>query len=96
MFKRFLMPALALLLILPACAARPVTAPAGTGLPATQRPLKPTASATGTRAPGCTVASLKPTAGPTQQSLFPVSKQGDQVQGPDTATVTIIEYSDFQ
>jgi hypothetical protein len=96
MLKRFLMPALALLLILPACAARPVVVPTGSALPATQRPLKPTVFATGTPAPGCTVASLKPTAGPTEQSLFPVSKEGDQVEGPDNASVTIIEYSDFQ
>ena len=96
MLKRFLMPALALLLILPACASRPVAISTMTGLPATQRPVKPTVSATGTRAPGCTVASLKPTAGPTERSLFPVAKQGDQAQGPVTATVTIIEYSDFQ
>ena len=96
MLKRYLMPVLALLLILPACSARLAAVPTGTGIPATQRPVKPTVSATGTRAPGCSVASLKPTAGPTQPSLFPRSRQGDQVEGPDNASVTIIEYSDFQ
>lgn len=46
--------------------------------------------------PGCTVVSPQPTAGPTEQSLFPPVSDSDWVQGPATAYVTIIEYGDFQ
>jgi hypothetical protein len=45
--------------------------------------------------PSCTVVSFAPTPGPTEQSLFPPVNDKDWVQGPPTATVTIIEYSDF-
>ena len=45
---------------------------------------------------GCTVVSPRPTAGPTQQSLFPPVGVDDWAKGPDTAQVTFIEYSDFQ
>jgi hypothetical protein len=46
-------------------------------------------------AANCTVVSTVPTPGPTEQSLFPPVGEGDWVQGPATADVTIIEYSDF-
>ena len=45
---------------------------------------------------GCTVVARQPTPGPTQTSLFPPVTEADHVKGPDTAGVTIIEYSDFQ
>ena len=45
---------------------------------------------------GCTVIARQPTPGPTQASLFPPVTEDDHVKGPDTAKVTIIEYSDFQ
>lgn len=44
----------------------------------------------------CTVESRDPTPGPTEASIFPPISESDWVQGPDTAKVTIIEYSDFQ
>ncbi|HZD58622.1 MAG TPA: hypothetical protein VE136_17950 [Anaerolineales bacterium] len=44
----------------------------------------------------CTAVSRQPTPGPTEQSLFPPASTSDWVEGPDTASVTIIEYSDFQ
>ncbi|OGO64073.1 MAG: hypothetical protein A2Z45_10250 [Chloroflexi bacterium RBG_19FT_COMBO_55_16] len=44
----------------------------------------------------CTVASSQPTPDSTEQSLFPAVSDADWIQGPDTATVTFIEYSDFQ
>jgi multidrug efflux pump subunit AcrA (membrane-fusion protein) len=44
--------------------------------------------------PGCTVVSFLPTPDPT--SIFPPVSSDDWSNGPMTATVTIIEYSDFQ
>ena len=102
MLRRFWMPLLALLL-LSACTSQPSSVPTATGVSGTattvvasKPPATPLVSVTSTKKPGCTVASFQPTAGPTQQSLFPTSKEGDQVIGPDVATVTIIEYADFQ
>lgn len=45
---------------------------------------------------GCTVISPRPTPGPTQQSIFPPVDESDWVRGPETAGVTLIDYSDFQ
>lgn len=45
---------------------------------------------------GCTVESQQPTAGPTEQSLFPPVSEEDWTKGPATASITIIEYSDYQ
>jgi len=56
----------------------------------------PTRAPTRTKAPGCTVASPRPTPGPTERSLFPAERQGDWASGPLSATVTIIEYGDYQ
>jgi hypothetical protein len=70
---------------------------AATPLPATQPAGLP--QATGEAGPGltagCTVVSAIPTPGPTEQSLFPPVGEKEWTQGPDTAEVTIIEYSDF-
>jgi len=44
----------------------------------------------------CTVVSLEPTPGPTEESLFPPPGESDWVVGPETATMTVYEYSDFQ
>jgi hypothetical protein len=46
------------------------------------------------KVPGCTVVSFLPTPDPT--SLFPPVSSDDWYHGPLTATVKIIEYSDFQ
>lgn len=45
----------------------------------------------------CQIVSLSPTAGATQESMFPSPGKDDWIQGnnPD-ATLTILEYSDFQ
>jgi protein-disulfide isomerase len=45
---------------------------------------------------GCTVVTQKPTPGPTAESIYPPVTSTDWVKGPDSAKVTIIEYSDFQ
>jgi hypothetical protein len=55
----------------------------------------PTAAVTGAP-PGCTVVSPQPTPGPTETSLFPPISDKDWVIGVPTATVSIVEYSDFQ
>jgi hypothetical protein len=49
-----------------------------------------------TAEPGCTVVSPQPTADPTQNAKLPPATEDDWKKGPDTAAVTIIEYSDFQ
>lgn len=79
-------------------AAAPVAASPATASPSSA----PTASAgqqspIGQAAPpGCTVVSRDPTPGPTEASIFPLVTEKDWVQGPMTATATILEYSDFQ
>ena len=44
----------------------------------------------------CTVVSRQPTPGPTEQSLIPPVSDEDWILGPDDASVTFIEYGDFQ
>jgi hypothetical protein len=46
--------------------------------------------------PGCTVVSRKPTPGPTEETIYSPISLSDHVKGPESAKVTIIEYSDFQ
>ena len=46
--------------------------------------------------PGCTAKSLFPTPDPTLEALFPAVSETDWSRGPETASVTLIEYSDFQ
>jgi hypothetical protein len=46
--------------------------------------------------PGCTVVSKQFSAEPTQVSLFPAVTQADWSIGPANASVTIVEYGDFQ
>ncbi len=96
MLRRILMPVVALLALLPACVARPTSIPTAIKATATKWQATPTVAATATKTPGCSVVSLQPTPGPTQQSLIPASREDDQVSGLDTAAVTIIEYGDFQ
>lgn len=64
-------------------AGQPTSTPAETG------------QAVPVKAANCTVVSAAPTPGPTEQSLFPPPGEGDWIQGPDSAKVTITEYSDF-
>lgn len=45
---------------------------------------------------GCTVVTKKPTPGATAESIYPPITSTDWIKGPDSAKVTIIEYSDFQ
>jgi ABC-type transport system substrate-binding protein len=71
---------------------------AASAVPSTANPAAAASSAgavTGAP-PGCTVVSPQPTPGPTETSLFPPISDKDWVIGVPTATVSIIEYSDFQ
>jgi cyclophilin family peptidyl-prolyl cis-trans isomerase/protein-disulfide isomerase len=45
---------------------------------------------------GCTVVSIQPTPGPTQESLFPSVSSSDWSRGSADASITILEYADFQ
>ena len=45
---------------------------------------------------GCRVTGSKLKPDPTMEALFPAVSEKDWVTGPRDATVTVIEYSDFQ
>ena len=75
----------------------------GEDAPSTKLPplpeVSPTPATEQTGNPGeenCTVVSRQPTPGPTEQSLVSEVSEADWVHGPEDATVTIIEYGDFQ
>ncbi len=70
----------------------------GNASPITTEIQPPAPTTTGEKAAvaNCTVVSLEPTPGPTEESLFPPPGESDWVVGPETATMTIYEYSDFQ
>lgn len=83
--------------VLSACAkSTPTSLPTLAGLAPTEVLEVPQASQLEAPDSGCTVVAKQPTPGPTQASLFPLVNENDHVKGPDTAKVTIIEYSDFQ
>lgn len=72
--------------------------PTGKASPVPAETEPPASAATGetSAVANCTVISRNPTPGPTEQSLFPPPGDADWVVGPDTAAMTIYEYSDFQ
>jgi hypothetical protein len=53
-------------------------------------------AATSTLAPGCTVRTSQSRPDPTVESLLSPIGEKDWTQGPQDASVTILEYSDFQ
>jgi len=70
-----------------------------TPVPATEArvtPTPPPAPIAAPREPGCTVVTRQTDPGPTQQSPIPEVGANDWVKGPVDASLTIIEYSDFQ
>jgi len=92
-----------LLLLVTACkSATPEATPTATTAPqAPTQASSPTSSSSfelgePVSIPGCTVVSLMPTAGPTEESLFPSHKDTDWALGPEDAAVKLIVYSDFQ
>lgn len=88
-----------LALILGACQSASPTAgpPTDTATPTETSP-PPTQAEAASSGDGatCTVVSLLPTPGPTEQSLFPPVSDADWIKGQNSAHVTIIEYGDFQ
>jgi hypothetical protein len=90
---------------LPTKTAPPTQAPEPTATTASTQAAEPIASTASTQEPlpvsgeampGCTAKSLFPTPNPTLEALFPTVSGEDWVRGPETASVTLIEYSDFQ
>lgn len=112
MKSKILILTLVLALLLGACqAATPLenseASPAPSGGQTTEEASAPTQAATATQPaqtsltgsepmPGCRVtgAQLKPN--PTLEALFPAVSEKDWIKGPSDATVTILDYSDFQ
>ena len=74
----------------PTEAATPSLVPTIQATQAEATPTQPSAPA------GCTAISPEPTPGPTETSLFPLVNSDDWVKGPEDASITLIEYSDFQ
>jgi hypothetical protein len=64
--------------------------------PAADTPAAPPASPPVNSVAGCTVVSTVSEPDPMIEELFPPVSANDWVKGPETARVTIIEYSDFQ
>jgi cyclophilin family peptidyl-prolyl cis-trans isomerase/protein-disulfide isomerase len=62
----------------------------------TTTPDTPLVIKTGAMMPGCTVISIKPTPASPENSVFGAVTEQDWVAGPLTATVTLLEFSDFQ
>lgn len=44
----------------------------------------------------CTVITVQPTPGPTEETIYPPISATDWTKGPADAKVTIVEYGDFQ
>jgi cyclophilin family peptidyl-prolyl cis-trans isomerase/protein-disulfide isomerase len=88
------LPIFPIVLLLALAACRPAT-PA----PAIEPQPTPTSAAApiaGPREPGCTVVTRRASTAPTEQSPIPAVGPKDWFIGPPDASLTIIEYSDFQ
>ncbi len=91
----------ALLLALTACASATPGTPTGletvtAEATASPLPLLTIPALTPTDAPTCIALEAEPTPGPEEPSLFAPPSPEDWGRGPEDATVTIIEYGDFQ
>jgi len=76
--------------------ASPVSPETELPVPTEVEPLASTTTGEKGAVANCTVVSREPTPGPTEESLFPPPGESDWVIGPETATMTINEYGDFQ
>jgi hypothetical protein len=79
--------------LLAACGGRTVEEEQPTPLPPTDPPLEAVETSFTT---ACTLVSALPTPSPEELSLFPPVTPDEHSLGPENATVTIVEYSDFQ
>lgn len=80
-----------LVFLLSACSG---SQPSASPPPANPAEAQPAQAAT--RQPGCTMVSRKPTPGPTEEALLPPPGEKDWIRGAQDASITFIEYSDFQ
>ncbi len=96
---RIILPLLLTALLLVSCRPQPSPPPEEATATSTAKPALPTVEQGDFEASApanCTVVSLQPTPNPTEAAVFPPVSESDWVQGSPEATVTIIEYSEFQ
>jgi hypothetical protein len=104
MLRRLVFVLFVLSMALAACQANqagtqpPATQPAATmaPLPSPDEAVKPPEMPEGAPMADCVPVSFNPTPEPTLAALLPPPAEGEWIKGPDSALVTIIEYSDFQ
>ena len=104
MLRRLVFILFVLSMALAACQANQAgTQPTATQPTATTAPLPPTGETAappempeGVPMADCVPVSSNPTPEPTMAALLPPPQEGEWIKGPDSALVTIIEYSDFQ
>ena len=102
MRKVYLILLILISMVLTGCLPQVQATPTVTATSTAKVPLAPTVVLTVPTQPallpdaGCTVITQKPTPGPTAESIFPTVGDTEWIEGPATAKVTIIEYSDFQ
>lgn len=83
--------------MLSACAkATPTLEPIASLVQPSTQPEVPSSPGLNEPPASCTVVTKRPTQSPTEESLFPPVSEDDHVRGPETAKLTLIEYSDFQ
>jgi hypothetical protein len=88
--------ALVLVGCLPQAQASPTSTTTSVSHPAPTTVITVPAQADILPASGCTVVTKKPTPGPTAETIYPPITSSDWSKGPESAKVTILEYSDFQ
>jgi hypothetical protein len=99
MRKRNLVIIICLALVLVACKSSTSAEPTATEIPPepTQVPELTSIPVSATRPPAtCTVVSMRPEDQENQESPFPAVSESDWIEGPESASVTFIEYGDYQ
>jgi hypothetical protein len=82
--------------LLAACAQGSASVTSQVSPPAPTSPTATQKAGTPGDQPGCTVVSRQPTPDPTEQALLPPVGEDDWIKGSENATITLLEYSDFQ
>lgn len=99
MLRRLVFVLFVLSIALAACQANPAaTQPTATTapLPPSGEVVTPPEMPEGSPMAGCVPVVFNPTPEPTLAALLPPPAEGEWIKGPESALVTIIEYSDFQ